>query len=53
MCTAENKTGEGIWLSIVSMITADAKCYMNRPIKRRVVIEETFSKRKELLRGEL
>jgi len=34
------------------MITTDAKCHME--IKRRIVIrQETFSKRKELLRGKL
>jgi len=34
------------------MITTDAKCHIK--IKRRIVIEvETFSKRKELLRGKL
>src|SRR6218665_407967 len=37
---------------LVSMITTDAKCHME--ITRRIVIgEETFSKRKELLRGKL
>ena len=37
---------------LVSMITTDAKCHME--IKRKIVIgEETFSKRKELLRGKL
>ena len=35
---------------LVSMITTDAKCHME--IKRRIG-EETFSKRKELLRGKL
>jgi len=36
------------------MITTDVKCHME--IKRRISLvigEETFSKRKELLRGEL
>ena len=34
------------------MVTTDAKCHME--IKRRIVRgEETFSKRKELLRGKL
>ena len=36
---------------LASMITTDAKCHME--IKRRKVIEETFSKRKEFLRGKL
>jgi len=37
---------------LVSMVTTDAKCHME--IKRRIVRgEETFSKRKELLRGKL
>jgi len=37
---------------LVSMITTDTNCHMG--IKRRIVIgEETFSKRKELLRGKL
>jgi len=34
---------------LVSMITSSAKCHME--IKRWIVIEETFSKRKELLVG--
>ena len=34
---------------LVSMITTDAKCHME--IKRSIV-EETFSKRKEIRRGE-
>jgi len=37
---------------LVSMITTDAKCHIE--VKRRIVIgEDTFSKRKELLRGKL
>ena len=40
------------YLLLVSIIKTDTKCHME--IKRRVLIgEETFSKRKELLRGKL
>ena len=47
----KDRTGEGIGY-LVSMTTTDAKCHMEIKKRRIVIVEKTFSKRKDIKRQE-